>query len=330
MRIGRDYLGGYYYKKTILESHEAGYGIGFFWEQFGKISDFLKKCADKGSGWSPFYRIQGLWAGSSHNYKGKEKKAHKIGEELFKIAEIHPGIDFFYSPFCETNHLNEQFLNRLHADLSSRLRIVHSPNKNAPLSKKYMNETHGDYRPNGVDCYSYDGLSCVNADVEMIKEWGEGLEYMMYWYASDNGRKNDSASTPPLPNNKRMHWTTNKTNKSIFYQAGNTRTECTLKKGTLSKSHADPDTPPNPKEDNKLVILSPVKGSKCDLKSGGKVIATAKHSGVSHEDGRNIYRFNKWGYELAKKSRNVEVWINGKNLGKIDPGFRVNEYRNKH
>lgn len=328
--IGRDYLGGAKFENVILKSHLPGYGGGFFWEQFGNAAGLTIKCAKK-DGFMPFIRIQGLWAGSSHNYRGMERKASKIAVEVHKIASDFNKVQFYYSPFCENKDCPTAFLEDLHAKFGDKLTIVHSANKGTPLyglRKVIINETHGDYRPKGANAYSYDGLSCINADSEKFKQGIEKLAYFMYWTSADNGRRNDSPTgVPAIPN--RVHWTSVKLNESVFYQALNTRTEVTLKKGNLGKSHADPDTPPNPKEDNKLVILSNVKGKDCKLVFNGNVIAKADFAGISHEDGRSIYRFNKWGYELAKKSRSLEVIINDINLGKIDPGFRNNEYRDK-
>lgn len=327
---GRDYLGAPYFRKVVMQSHLHGYGGGVFWETFNHGKHTGKACvvewAKEGPSFMPFIRVQGLWAGSSHSYKGKEKAALNIAEELANIAVVHGEIKFYYSPFCENKDAPTEFLLKLKQEFPI-LRIVHTANKGAGLVKGVINETHGDYRPKGMSAFSYDGLSIVNADVEMFKEATKDCEYAMDWNASDNGRRNDSPSAPAIPNRK--HWTSNKMNESIFYQSTNTRAADSLKKGLMGKSHGDPDTVPNPRDDNKYVMLSPHKSDEIQLLNGTKPVEKLKYSGKSHEDGRYIYRSNKWGCEIAKKGRKLTVKQGGKLYGQVDPGFRVNEYRNK-
>lgn len=329
-RIGRDYLGAPYYRKEVLKSHPRGQGGGVFWEEFnhGKNTGkaVVTEWANRGPSFMPFIRVQGLWAGSSHNYSGKANKARKIAAELNKIAIQFPEIDFYYSPYCEANDCDQTLLNEL-KEKYPKLIIVHTPNKNKPLAKNgILNETHGDYQPAQMDCFSYDGLSCINADSEKFKELIPKLVYFMYWTSEDNGRRNDSASAPPIP--QRKHWMSVKMNKSITYQSTNTRAAANLPKTWTGKSHGDPDTTPNPKDDNKYVMLATIKADEVQLLNGSKVVERLKYSGVSHEDGRYIYRSNKWGFEIAKKGRVLKVRIKGKIEGEIDPGFRVNNYRN--
>lgn len=332
-KIARDYLGGTYYRKVILKSHPRGQGGGIFWEEFNHGKNTGKACvtewAKRGAIFMPFIRVQGLWAGSSHNYNGQATKALKIGEELSKIAFLYPNTHFFYSPYCEANTVDQPLLNKLRSEFPL-LTIVHTANKGAPLAKNgILNETHGDYHPPQADCYSYDGLSCVNADSELFKQMIPSLVYFMYWTSSDNGRRNDSIKPPPPSIPNRKHWTSVKMNKSIQYQSELTRAADDLPNKWLWKSHGDPDTTPNPTEDNKGVLLCPLKAAKAELiNESGKVVQTLKYSGVSHEDGRHIYRANRWGFEIAKKGRKLRLRMDGKIKGKIDPGFRINEYRN--
>lgn len=327
MKIGRDYLGGVKYQKVILQSHPRGMGGGFFWEEFGNAKKLVLACCQKGKDFMPFIRIQALWAGSSHNYNGKKVKALKIAQEVNKIANQFPDIQFYFSPYCETNNLDQGFLDQL-KNKYPKLVIVHSPNKNKALAKNgILNETHGDYLPSQADCYSYDGLSINNSDTEKFKDFGRSLVYFMGWTAYDNGRWNDSAPGLPIP--QRKHWLTIKMNQAVEYQLVNTRTEVTLKKGFMAKPNGDPDHPiPNPSQDNKFVLLAPKKGKACLVDNGGKVIEKLKYAGKSHEDGRYIYRSGNWGHEIARKNRSLQVQINDICYGSIDPGFRANEYRN--
>ena len=326
MRTGRDYLGGAKYKKVILKSHPKGMGGGFFFEEFGNAKSVILACCKKGKDFMPFIRVQALWSGS-HNYNGKKAKALKIAQQVNKIANQFPDIDFYFSPYCETNSLDQDFLNELKQKFS-KLIIVHSPNKGKPLAKNgILNETHGDYMPSQADCYSYDGLSINNSDTEKFKQFGKSLVYFMGWTAYDNGRWNDSA--PGLPIAKRQHWLNVKMNQAVEYQLVNTRTEVTLQKGFMAKPNGDPDHPvPNPRQDNKFVLLAPKKGKAALVDSNGKVIEKLKYTGKSHEDGRHIYRSNKWGHEIAKKGRSLQVQIDGVCYGDIDTGFRCLEYRN--
>lgn len=330
-RIGRDYLGAAYYRKVVLKTHPHGQGGGVFWEEFNHGKNTGKACviewAKKGPGFMPFIRIQGLWDGS-HGYRNKKKKALKIAAQVNQIALQFPNIDFYYSPYCEADSVDQSLLNELKARYP-KLIIVHTANKGAPLAKNgILNETHGDFQPSQMDCFSYDGLSCINADSETFKEMIPRLVYFMYWTASDNGRRNDSEKAPH--HSKRLHWTSKKMNISITYQSTNTRAAADLPPKFLGKSHGDPDTKPNPRDDNKYVMLCPIKAKRVEFLMNGKVVHRLKYSGQSHEDGRHIYRSKKWGYELAKKGRVLRVQIDGRFYGQVDPGFRVNEYRNRH
>ena len=334
MRLARDYLGAPFYRTVVLKSHPKGMGGGVFWEEFNNGKNTGKACvvewAKKGKDFMPFIRVQALWD-KSHNYNGKKAKALKIAKQVNKIANQFPDIDFYFSPYCEANNCDQNLLDQLKAKYS-KLVIVHSANKGRPLAKNgILNETHGDYMPAQADCYSYDGLSINNSDTEKFKQFGRSLVYFMGWTAYDNGRRNDKPNKDeivPAPN-KRKYYLTVKMNQAVEYQLVNTRTQVTLQKGFMGKPNGDPDYPiPNPREDNKFVLLAPKKGNAALVDSNGKVIEKLKYDGKSHEDGRHIYRSNKWGHEIAKKCRNVQIQIDGVCYGNFDPGFRANEYRN--
>jgi hypothetical protein len=110
-----------------------------------------------------------------------------------------------------------------------------------------------------------------------------------------------------------------------------------LPAGWLWKSHADQHGEPGPQpRESKPVLVCPVGGAKIELvssvASGGKVLGKLVASG-KFTDGRSLYRLSEYGYKVMLKAWKIQkpkvlrLRVNGKIVGKVNAGFRQNEYR---
>jgi len=120
-----DSLGGVKYPEVIAKLPKR-YGTGYFFEEFGLAA---KQIASDLKNNRIFIRVQGLWAGKSHNYTdAHRKRAIEIARALNKTStDLNRAI--YYSPFCE--HLKDSaYMSALFNDIrkvAPRLYLVNSP-----------------------------------------------------------------------------------------------------------------------------------------------------------------------------------------------------------
>lgn len=311
-----DYLGGAKYKKTILDTHPPGWGAGFFAETFGNAYPLVDALAATGT--CPAIRIHLLWS-DTHKFGDKDiPEVRRLAKKYEALAKKYSTVKFYLSPFCEHNLANPgKYLRIVEVEAPSCI-PVNTPWKGA-MTKRYKNELHGNQK-RMCDIYSFDGMPCVDADVEQFKARYQDNELFFFWTSQCNGRKNPS---DPTPRPERKAWPTPDLLKSLV-ALSEPRGATSLPRSWIWKSHADQHlTPPEPRA-LKPVLISPLKVERFQLIYRGKVIATSDKA-QPFEDGRWRYYWPDYGYKLCGAPCTLSA--DGKSFGTVNPGFRQNDYR---
>lgn len=338
MRFGMDYLLGAYYGAEILKTHPAGWAAGFFAGYYrnrsGKIEDaekampIIKKLLQTGR--CPQLRVHILWD-DAHSFSDADiPLVRKVAKEYEALAQEFPSVKIEISPFCEHSLKNpDKYLDIVKEEAPS-CTPVNSVWQGAE-SAKYKNEVHGYHHApkKGAYNYSFDGTSCVDADVEKLKKAHSRSDCFYFWIPQMNRKLKD---TDPTPRPERKVKPTVQQLESVIYLS-NPRGRCKLPKNTLWKSHGDQHSyPPAPRE-SKPVLLLPGKASKVELVlrgllGRGKVVGVLKPSGT-FSDGRQIWRLDEFGYQLMQKvkNKNLRLRVDGKNVGLINAAFRFGGFR---
>lgn len=321
MNWGLDTLAGARYAKRVYKNVPKCWMVGFFWEEFGPSRKFLLGLCNKGY---KFIRVQIFWGGSGHSYpKSLDTKALKITKEISEIQAKFPGTKIFVSPFCEHREKAsrmEMLLSKMQS-AAPNLTFVNSPISGGAYVKMpgVINEVHHNDTPGGSPgagyIFSYDGLHCTDSDVEKMKAKHKNASFFLFWVLQFNRKQNRKDTLPPKA--RKLKPTGNQL-KAVMYLA-NDKTVDTLNKKWQWKSDAEQHSNVD-KRASKPVLLGPIKGD-VYVKAGSKKIPLV-YSGTEH-GGDHVYRSLKlFGFQMAKKNRRVRVFVNGKSIGEIDPGFR--------
>lgn len=327
--FGLDVLAGVKYQDVLVKEWPEGWALGIFAETFGDARKTIKAILDTGR--CPVVRVQLIWS-DAHAFGDKDiPKVRELSRQYNKIAARYPRVKFYLSPFCEGNLKNpDKYL-----DIVKR----NAPNCepvntvwNGALSKKYINEIHGNKKavPSGRYFFSYDGQACVDANVAADKSKYSSADIFFFWDAQFNGKHEPEDSTPrPL----RKDFPDSKLIDSVIWLK-NQKGDCKLPAKWLAKSHAE-NKGTDDWRANKLLIISPIKAEEILLKaSNGQVIETLGYYGT-YEGGLYRYYSDQYGFELSQKAIRiqginrpvVDVVINGKIYGQINPAFREGSYR---
>lgn len=328
MIFGIDYLGGAKFEKVILDEHPAGWAAGFFANTFGDAFPVIKKLLATGR--CPLVRIQLLWS-DTHAFGDRDIAIiTKEAKKCEALKQQFPDVVVEVSPFCEHNVKNpDKYLDIVVANAPS-CRPVNTVWQGA-LSKKYKNEVHGNKKgvPAGSYNFSYDGQSCVDANVEADKKKYSGSEVFFFWAPQCNGKLKLEDKTPRP---QRKAWPTSRQVDS-WIALHHVKGETKLPRDWLYKSHSDQHTVPPSGKDQKPVWICPTKASEIILRTrNGQIIDRARYFGTFQGGGYRYYHTD-WGYLLAEKAKRIqgdpicEVVINGKVVGKINPAFRDGNYR---
>lgn len=319
MKYGMDFLAGNRYQRAILKRTPEV--VGMFLETFGDAIPFIRKLAKGGK--MKVFRGQGVWS-DSHKFGEKEKKkAVTLAWELNKLANEFPHIAWYYSPYCEHRLKKAEMLKVMKAvqERAYLLRLVNTPMKEGDFLPGYINETHGGdgRKPKGDYFFSFDGHNCVDANVEGIKEKFRDAALFFWWCSRFNGRWSTNDATP---RDKRKGWADEKLIASIEalqYDKGDTK----LPKGWLYKSHSE-NHGNGDKRAEKPVFIIPIKAKEVVLKGGDKVLAKLKYYGPYAGGGYRYYS-DTMGHRIARGL--VDVFVNGKKYGVINPAFRHGGFR---
>lgn len=313
-------------KYPDLVSHwPAGYACGVFANTFGNVWPTLKRLAAGDR--CPAIRIHAVWQ-DDHTFNAK-RDMPVIRQELTRannLKKTWPHLDIHFSPFCEHTLKGAALRTLLNICLNDAhdLTIVNSPWTGDLVDMTgVLNEVHGNAKaPKTSYNYSFDGLPCVDADVESFKATYSSAAIFFFWTSQFNGRKNPNDPTPrPL----RKAWPT----KELLHSVAALREpkgKCMLPNGWIWKSHADQhEVPPEPRA-LKPVLLSPLKLPNFKLVEDGKVLITSS-SPQSPLEGKWRYYFPKYGYKINQAA--TALVGDEKLIGYVNPGFRENDYRNK-
>ena len=295
---------------TAIKAHPTGQCGGCFSNTFGDCQPLAK--ALLGSGKAPSWRTHLLWS-DSHTFGDKDIPA--ITKEAKRWEPLCQKFDIELSPFCEHNLSNPDKYLDIVAKAAPSCKVVNTPWKGR-LSVKYKNEVHGPAHavPSGRYNYSYDGIAVVDSNVTLDKIKFAAAEKFFYWEPRYNGRWEDNDSTPrPL----RKGWPDEKLIKSVGILAQDKGTT-SLPKNWLYKSHSENKGNGDPRAE-KPVVIAPVKVPNIFI--GG---VPFKYYGP-YQDGRHRYYAPKWGYEISKTP--VNVVVNGKVVGVVNPSFRDGSFR---
>jgi hypothetical protein len=346
MAFGIDYKAAGKFTKAILDTHPGGWGAGGFTKLNG-FGDALptfrrlletKKC--------PFMRLDLSWS-DTHNYDDKFKPIVKAEAKRSRdLIELFPDVCFWVNPVTE-HKLSErqwlQFANIVELELKglSNVSLVNVPMVRAGfVSKEFLNEYHGEEktpRKGGQFAFSFDGTNCVDSDVEAYKAAYKDGHYFFFWNSQCNGKfkVNDV-----IAREKRIAYPVPRQLNSWKFLASE-RGSIKLPKDWLYKSHADQHYVPPKGKDQKPLFITPPK-TKPDFLSlvtkTGKLVAKSAPP-VSFDDkltGKLLgwrYYFADWGFLLAEKAKKLSnervcnILMNGRVVGKVNPGFRSGGFR---
>lgn len=324
MIIFVDTLAGVKFPEIIAQL-DPKYGTGYFWEEFGNAKKQVNKDAKSGR---TFIRIQGLWAGKSHNYTSEHRsKALKFARHIEQLAKENKKLDLYYSPFCE-HKKDAKFMRQLFKELEKicpSVTLVNSPISGGQWLDGYVNEIHHNDKPPGMPkgkhIYSMDGLHQPDCDITKYLKYLNDPNCIAFgvWGLQDNCKRNAKDQTPAL---ERKCKPTHDFHLSLIFQVEKRKLNVELQDGWIAKTHSEQHKDVDPRA-NKIVLVGP-KGKKQKKVSIGGI---ELQDGGLTEDKRNTWRSNLWGFKQPRSP--MKVVADGKTVGNFDPAFRQNEWREK-
>lgn len=280
-------------------------------------------------------RVHGLWLDSHTFREGHIKETVEIGEKVSKIAAKHKDVKFYYSP-CLEHRMDRALAKKFRkANQYDNLTFVNCFIDGGHQFKKGINEIHHRLLPLTSNyIHSWDGIDQYDSDVQRYKNIHKNALANMAWcypfnqkYSKkDPTKREDRKLVPPL-----------KLLESLAVQLMvEADSHINLMSNRIYKAFSEPEqqgshATPNPRS-WKMAYLTPFKGD-VEFKVKGKVIAKFHNTGSMHGD-QYIYRCDKWGLdayrEVIKVKPNglVHVWEGDKKVGKVNPLFRANYFRN--
>lgn len=310
--FGLDTLAGAKYPREVrtIPNH---YAVGFFAETFGDAFSVVRQELAAGR---IHVRVHLMWS-DQHQFGDRDiRTITRLARKYQPLCAQYPG-RLELSPFCEHNLGNpDKYLDIVARE--SGCTVVNTPWKGA-ISRKYKNEVHGDHaKPQGRYNFSFDGTNSVDADMEAFKRRHAGAEVLYLWNPRLN-LKWSMKDTTPRPQRKAIP--SPEFLDSLEYLT-TAKGQTSLPKRWLAKSHADRHQAVDPKGD-KLLIISPIRGNAVELRKAGKVVATLRYYGAFDGGGFRYYA-TTMGFKLGP---NLGVFMNGKQYGTINGGFRDATFR---
>lgn len=333
MKPGMSYLGGAKYPDLILKEHPTGYAARTFYSLFGPTMPLARKLLETQR--CPLWSSQIIYE-KNHTYipEKHDPLIRAAIKELNKLKLRFPDKEIEASPFCEheIRGAKLQHLINLCQNTGRGITFVNNPEPGkGDLVPNMRNEIHSLMRKlPGVYDFDYDGLSCVDSNVQEFKDFHSSANLFWYWDSTFNGKKNDKETTP-IP--ERTHYPSSKRIDSIIYYK-NLKGDTKLDKGVLYKSHSEWQAPPDARSEHPMVMMKPKVDAVLLVARNGQIIDTLKRYKTPFTDGRWRYYATRWGFELADKAMRIQgsaivrVMANGKSPGTINLGYRENEYRN--
>lgn len=330
MMYGIDWLGGAKYPEIVLNEHPQGFAAGFFHKQFGPALPLIKKllATDR----CPRIRDHIIWEDNHTYVPARHDPLIMAGvRELNALKALYPQVDIQVSPFCEHRITGAPLVSLFTRVRSAAqgLTVVNSPAKEGGKIVGLVNETHSGLTPlKGSYNFSYDGLACVDSNVERLKAAHAGCDTFYLWEPRFNGRWESNDKTPIA---LRKGWPDARLCESVVYLSRN-KGSTNLARGWLYKSHSENKGGNDPRAEMP-VLISPLKTRQIDLVAiGGQVVATLPFYGT-YADGRYRYYARDWGFHIAEKASRIQsypmlrVRAGNKFYGTINPAFREGEWR---
>lgn len=330
---GIDYLGGAMYGGVLVRAHQAGFAAGFFAETFGNVWPVIDKlCA---TGRCPLVRVHGPWTAHKYIPAQHDKAIFAALEKTNRLSDKYPGIEFQFSPVCESDARGAAWQNLfkkcLH--LARDIQIICSVYK-GELIKGYTAEIHGNHAiPVGAYQHSDDGTSSVDANVQADNNKHSRAKVRFFWHPSLNLKYKTKLSGDEIPEVRKndtsppkQRWC--KPNVEIILSLAALSVDKgapKLKPRNLWKSHADRHaTPPDPRA-YKPVLISPVKANVVFLVNDAGQVVHQSTKREPYKDGRWRYYFSHYGYQIADKV--LQVIADNTKVGSVNPAFREGDYR---
>lgn len=338
MKYGIDYLGGATYQNTLLSSHKAGWGAGFFAETFGDAWGVITKLCKTGK--APYIRVHALWD-DLHRY-GSDAQIEKVKKHCRKICNLakqYPNIQFYFSPYCEHNlkatEMSKTFdvCRKIIKNQGVQIKLVNTIWKGENVTAEdVINEIHGTHAiPSKKFVYSFDGLDCYNADTQKIKDTYKNAELFFFWTNSMNLKRKDSEKISVAERIKRAYRPKACNIEAMIAMEGKkgiTDVPINITIKPMSEDCGD-------RKSNKLLILTITKYDTITLYRHNAKETVIEECKRFDPPSDTWYRFyaSKAGYEYAKKNL-IGIKANGKILYydgtkiKFNPIYRDGTYRN--
>lgn len=329
---GLDLLGLAQYPDVALKNFPHGWALGCFSSTFGDarpaVASILKagKCAQ--------VRVQLAWHDNHHFTPADFPKIRDEAKKWCKLVAANPHVDWYFSGACEHDMGAKEALKlaNIVQDTIANCTYVDNPMRQGSynlIAANVLAERHGSEATPPYETFwysfSFDGSSCVDANVTEIKLRLSSATLFMFWVPQFNGRKGVNDTTPRA---LREAWPSGDLIRSVAFLATE-RGEVKLPASWLLKSHAE-DV--GGTRANKPVFIMPFSTKQITLKCNGKVLLTCPLYG-SYAGGGYRYYSPEWGYRTAERaialsgSPVVEVWANRRKWGTVNMAFRQGRFR---
>lgn len=312
-----------HYKSVALHNWPLNFAGGAFALEGGDIYEWVDNLLATGK--CPAFRGQLVWHGT-HLYSDSDiPNITHLSQRYEQLALKYPDKKIYLSPFCEAKNIAtpDRYLNIVAHNAPHCIPVWCSIN--GVYSHKYMNEVHGGGPPlAGNYIRSGDGGIKVGAsqhddidlDITHEKEKHSSCEIFFIWNCDFNGHY--SMNDKPTSIDKRTGWPAAKDFHAAAYLATE-RGNVHMDNHWLLKSNSELHGP-NDDKGNKLMFIAPIHSDKVVLKRHGKVVDILHRVMPDYVDGRARYYSQHQGWEIGA---NVEVWIDGKQHGNVNCGFRT-------
>lgn len=341
--FGIDYLLAGKYPEVVIENHPKGFACGFLLNVDGIPSSLpvIRKLLDSGK--CTKIRIHGIWS-DIHSFNESDinlavTRARIVG----KLADKYLSTTFYYSPWLEHRaslSLVQKLALEVKKALPSRVKYVNSYIDGGAYLPSEINEVHHSLSvPKGKYIHSWDGLEIMDSDVQKFKDIHSKAEINFFWGFRNNCRLELDDPTK-RPDRKAVACADAKYIQSMIAYQETKKIKRNIPSNWIYKSHGEAEILGNqllPRSEKPVWII-PVKGKSIILKAKGKVFAEFQYEKAYHDKPNyHTYRAinnNRWGYEIArevkklKDNSNLNVWIDGKEYGIINPIYRSGSYKN--
>lgn len=335
--IGIDTLALPKYSDVVVENLPKDYWFSSFAETFGDAYPHVEKVIKSGK--PKGYRIQLLWS-DAHEFGDKDiAKITALSKKYQILAVRYPNVKCELSPFCEHKLSNpDKYLDIVKKN-APNCEVVNTVWTGA-LSKKYKNEIHGNKKaiPSGRYNFSYDGEEMRDRDVPADIKKHSKAEIFWAWTSWANGKwtiAKDKNGKPkdPTPREKRIDYFDKKKFIGIVkLTEKKAPAEIKIKTTTYKVFADDHGIKAKDVKANKPVVLAHgLQKVKITTMDNRTLVDFGESR--SYEDGRRRAYSKLWGHEIASLAVKLQghaqckLWINGKEVGTIDPSHRQNQWR---